>query len=101
MILYNITVNIHSDFEEEWLQWMKGKHIPKVLATGYFLEHKIFKLLNETPDNDGATYSIQYFVESMEELNEYQIKEAPQLQKEHAERFKDKFVAFRTFLESV
>lgn len=100
MILYNVTVNIDDSVHEEWLNWMINKHIPDVLATGLFIENKIFKIIN--PDSEeGNTYSIQYFLDSMEDYEKYQREFAPKLQDEHLKKYKDKFVAFRTIMESV
>lgn len=99
MIIYNVTVNIENDVREEWLEWMKEKHIPDVMKTGHFLENKICKVLVD--EEQGTTYSIQYTCESMEALNNYQQEHSPRLQKEHAEKFANKFVAFRTLLEVV
>ena len=99
MIIYNVTVNIDDSVHDEWLKWMKEKHIPDVLATGYFIENKICRIL--VNEEAGTSYSIQYTCKNMEELNEYQAKHASRLQKEHAEKYKDKFVAFRTLLEVV
>lgn len=99
MIIYNVTVNIENDVREEWLQWMKEKHIPDVMKTGYFIENKICKVLVE--EELGTTYSIQYTCESMDKLMEYQRIHSQGLQKEHADRYTNKFVAFRTLLEIV
>lgn len=99
MIIYNVTVNIENDVHDEWLQWMKHTHIPAVMATGFFIENKICKVLVE--EEQGTTYSIQYTCESINSLQEYQRLHAPQLQKEHADKFANKFVAFRTLLEIV
>jgi hypothetical protein len=99
MIIYNVTVNIENDVREEWLQWMKSKHIPDVMATGYFLENKVCKVLVD--EEQGTTYSIQYTCASMDDLKEYQANHAPRLQKEVAEKYANKFVAFRTLLEVV
>jgi hypothetical protein len=99
MIIYNVTVNIENDVREEWLQWMKAKHIPDVMATGYFLENKICKVLVD--EEQGTTYSIQYTCASMDDLKEYQAKHAPRLQKEVTDKYANKFVAFRTLLEIV
>ncbi len=98
-IIYNVTVNIENDVREEWLQWMKQKHIPDVMQTGYFMENKICKVLVD--EEQGTTYSIQYTCESRERLEEYQREHSPKLQREHAEKFANKFVAFRTLLEIV
>jgi hypothetical protein len=101
MILYNVTVNIDYEIEENWKRWMIDEHIPKVMGTGFFSENKFFKLLNEVPEAQGATYSIQYFAENMTALRKYERNHADQLRKEHDERYANRFVVFRTYLESV
>jgi len=101
MILYNITVNVNPGVESEWMRWMLEEHIPKVMKTGLFFENKLFRLLNEIPEAEGSTYSIQYFAKNIDDLNEYQNKFSTEIQQEHQEKFKDQFVAFRTYLESV
>ncbi|MEL7223121.1 MAG: DUF4286 family protein [Bacteroidota bacterium] len=101
MILYNVTINIDFAVEEEWKQWMKDVHIPKVLATGAFISNKMYKLLNEVPDATGATYSVQYLCENMALLDGYINNFAPALAKEHVDRYANKHVAFRTVLEEV
>jgi len=99
MIIYNVTVKIDNEVHDEWLNWMKTVHIPDVLKTGKFLENKLCKVLVD--DTDGTNYSIQYTAKDMDTLNTYFEEDAPALQAEHTERYKDKFVAFRTLLEVV
>ena len=99
MIIYNVTVNIENDVREEWLNWMKTVHIPDVMNTGYFLENKVCKVLVD--EEQGTTYSFQYTCANLEDLKEYQRLHAPRLQKDVAEKYANKFVAFRTILEVV
>lgn len=99
MILYNVTINIDNSVHDDWLEWMKTKHIPDVLSTGLFIENKIFKIITEEKNEN--TYSIQYFLSSFEDYEKYQKEFAPKLQLEHSEKYKDKFVAFRTVMELV
>ena len=99
MIIYNVTVKINNSKHDEWLQWMQETHIPDVMKTGYFTANKMLKVLVD--DTDGITYSIQYTCKTMADLEQYYEKSAPQLQKEHTEKFKDEFVAFRTLLEEI
>ncbi len=101
MIIYNVTINIDEEVHEDWINWMKTVHIPDVMNTGFFLENKICKVLSTQEDETGHTYAIQYTCAKMEDLDEYQENHAPQLQKEHTERYDGKFVAFRTLLEIV
>lgn len=99
MIIYNVTVKVEHSIHEDWLDWMKKVHVPEVMATGFFLENYIYKVLVE--EEDGITYSVQYYVHSMADYQEYQEKHAPRLQKEHIDRYRGRFVAFRTLLQKV
>lgn len=101
MILYNVTISIEPTVETEWINWMKETHIPEVLQTGCFEGHKFLKLLNESSEAEGVTYAVQYYAAGITSLNRYLDEFAPDIQRKHAERYRDKFVAFRTFLEEV
>ena len=100
MIIYNITINIDASVENDWLTWMKSNHIPDVMLTGMFKEHKIFRLLGEN-ESGGQTYCIQYACDSIEKFHQYEDIYAPALRSEYEKRYKNKFVAFRTLLETV
>ena len=100
MYLYNVTIGIDKDVEEEWLQWMKGTHIPDVMGTGMFVQYKMYKVLHDNEDGTNS-YSIQYFALSIELVAQYLEVFAPKLADEHRARFKDKHVAFRTLLEEI
>jgi hypothetical protein len=100
MIIYNVTVNIDNTVHDEWLQWMKDVHIPDVMNTGMFTENRILKILGDE-ESGGTTYSIQYTCKSMNEFRQYEELFAPALRAEVNQKYKDKFVAFRTLLEVV
>lgn len=97
MIIYNVTVSVDTEIAFDWLDWMRSKHIPDVMATGMFLEYRILKVV--TGENSGMTYAIQYTLESHAKLEEYQTRFAPELQKDHLTRYGEKAIAFRTVLE--
>ncbi len=100
MIIYNVTININHDVHDQWFNWMKNSHIPEVLKTGLFKYHRILKVLGDE-DSGGVTYSVQYYCENMVDYKSYEKNHAPQLQKKHTDKYKDKFVAFRTLLEVI
>jgi len=100
MVLYNVTIGIDTSAESEWLEWMKNKHIPNVMATGMFVEHKIFKVLNQE-EEESTSYSVQYFAESVDKVVKYLDDFAPPLVEEHRKKFQDRHVAFRTLLDQV
>ena len=99
MIIYNVTVKVDNDVHDEWMEWMRSIHIPEVMATQKFIDHQVAKVLVD--DADGITYSFQYKCQSMDKLEEYYADHAPALQRDHAKKYKDKFVAFRTLLEVI
>lgn len=99
MILYNVTVSIDESIHAEWLEWMRTKHIPDVMATGCFLESRISRIHGE--EEGGFTFSIMYLSQNQEQYDTYQAKHAPALQAEHAQRYAGKFAAFRTVLSVI
>ncbi|EMS34279.1 hypothetical protein C943_03498 [Mariniradius saccharolyticus AK6] len=100
MILYNVTVNVDKDAETEWLNWMRETHIPDVLATGMFLENKLYRILHDSEDGS-INYSVQYFAENMDKLNEYMQVHSKKLQQDVQIKFQDRVVSFRTLLQAV
>lgn len=100
MIIYNVTVNVEHDVHDEWLAWMRQTHIPEVLSCGIFTESRMFKILGDE-ESGGTSYAIQYLCPTLNDYHRYRDEFAPALQKAALDKFKDKFVAFRTLLETV
>ena len=99
MIIYNVTVSVEESVKREWLDWMKTEHIPEVMACGVFIKAQINRVIVQT-DSDN-TFAIAYTCSSIKELRQYQINFAPELQKKHNDKFKEKAVAFRTIMEVI
>lgn len=100
MIIYNVTVKVHSSINEAWLQWLKEVHAPDVMATDCFTDYKIVRLL-EIDDSEGPTYAVQYNAESKSLYNRYVEKYAPEMRKRSFEKWGDKFIAFRSVMQIV
>ena len=98
MIIYNVTISlVDPTIHEEWLHWMKTKHIPDVMNTGCFLSNKIYRLMVD----DEITYAIQYTCKDLATLEKYEQEFLPKLQAEHSEKYRRKFGAFRSLLEII
>src|SRR6185503_9323109 len=78
MLLYNETIGIDRDVEQEWLHWMKSVYMPAMMGTGMFSDSKIYRIQH---DNDDGTlsYSVQYFSPSLQNLHTYPTLHAPLL----------------------
>ena len=98
MIIYSVTVSIDQTIETDWREWMQNVHIPDVMDTGFFEASHFQKLLEPQPEPGLATYNIQYDCLSMAQYHRYLETSAPALQADHTNRYKDRFVAFRTIL---
>lgn len=100
MLIYNVTINIDESVHDQWLQWMREKHIGEVLATGKFTSARLIRVLIEE-QMGGVTYSIQYTTDCKETLQSYYDEDAPRLREEGIRLFGDKMHAFRTELEII
>ncbi|MFD1140682.1 DUF4286 family protein [Larkinella insperata] len=100
MILYNLTVNIDKGVEREWLKWMRGEHIPAVMATGLPQEYKVLHLLTEI-DNNGATYTFQYTFSSKLDFFRFQKYHSDELLGQIQQRYGNQHVTFQSLLEEV
>lgn len=98
MYIYNVTVNVDESAHEAWVKWMKEKHLQDVMDTGCFTENRMLRVL---ADDEGATYSVQYYFNTMEDYERYRHNHAPRLQKDGFDKFGDKFIAYRTLLQIV
>jgi hypothetical protein len=100
MLLYNITFGVDRDVEQEWLKYMREQQIPAVMKTGMFTGHKFFKVLHDQ-DDGSISYSVQYFADTITQVNQYLEFFAPSVMEHHRLRFHNKHVAFQTLLEEV
>ncbi|MBK7037750.1 MAG: DUF4286 family protein [Chitinophagales bacterium] len=98
MYIYNVTIKVEPHRATEWLDWMRNIHIPEVLETGYFLESRICKIVNDE-DPEDFTFAVQYTCSTLADYEQYQKNKAPALQKEMRNLFGDDAFAFRTLME--
>ena len=100
MLIYNVSVKVDHDVEEEWLQWMKQTHVPDIMRTGMFIEARICKL-DSAEEHDENTFIIQYSCDSREKLENYFENFAPLLREDFNRRYKDRTTLFRTVMEEI
>ena len=101
MIQYNQTVNLEESVEADWLQWMKEQQIPDMLATGMFVQARMYRLLDIEESAGTATYAVQLVTETREHLDIYQMKYEQALDKAHEKRYGNKAISFRTMMKEV
>tara|TARA_B100001250_G_scaffold9849_2_gene8557 strand:+ start:3493 stop:3801 length:309 start_codon:yes stop_codon:yes gene_type:complete len=99
MIVYNVTMSVDESITSDWLNWMKNEYIPQVMACGFFIKAKIYRVIAEADTNN--TFAIAYSCLSIKDLHQYQLNFSKQLQMKHIARYGDKAVAFRTIMETI
>ena len=93
MYIYNVTTNIESDIEQDWLDYIKATHIPAMIATGCFTGAKLTRVMVQE-EMGGKTYSIQYAVTDKETFKGYYVAYSADMNKTLDEKFKGKYVCF-------
>lgn len=100
MIIYNVTSKVAFEIESDWVKWMLEEHLQEVVATGCFTHAQLLRLL-ETDDEDGATYSAQYFATTKELQEQYVATFAPTLREKVISKWGNRMISFRSVLELV
>ncbi len=100
MFIYNVTIKVTWAIHEDWVKWMKEKHIPEVMSKNCFTENRFARLL-DIEEDDGPTFSIQYTAESREQYEQYIDLHAAELRKDLINNWGENFVAFRSLMELV
>jgi hypothetical protein len=100
MILFNTTIIVSNSIEREWLDWMKNRQIPAIMATGLPVENRILRLVTDV-DQEGTTYTCQYLFDSMEKYDLYLSDYQSFFDGEHHDRYRDQYFSFQTILEEV
>ncbi|MGI8891155.1 MAG: DUF4286 family protein [Chthoniobacterales bacterium] len=99
MILYSVMVNIQSESEAEWTEWMRQVHLPEVIEAGCFEKCRMYRA-NES-ESGRASYVMQYRCASIADYERSRDEFGPALQKDHSNRFSGRFTASRQILEKV
>ena len=80
MIAYEVTVEVDEALVEGYMEFMRSRHIPRILATGCF-SHAEFNRATET------RFRQRYLAASLADLERYLERHAPALRTDYAKHF--------------
>ena len=80
MVIYEITAIVRAEIVEEYEKYMRERHIPDLLATGYF-RRAFFTRSSEN------RYRIQYHANNQEDLDKYLNSQAERLRADFLKHF--------------
>jgi hypothetical protein len=98
MLIYNVTTKVDWSIADEWEQWMKEVHIPQIIETGCFVKYQFARLL-ETDEEEGPTFTAQYFANSRSSYDTYINEFAPAFREMIINKWGNKFIAFRSLMQ--
>lgn len=101
MLIYNVTCNVEDSIVNKWLEWMKKEHIPEVMQTQCFVSCKIMRVVQQSNEETGVTFAIQYEYLKPENFETYSKVFAVSLQQKTKNLFGNSVLAFRTHLELI
>ncbi len=99
MIVFNTTYLVSFEIHDTWLQWISFQHIPAMLATSFFNDPRLFKVMVE--EDQGITYSLQFSSPDMETVQSWQEKHRDEMEADLRSTFGDSVMFFSTFLEEI
>ena len=79
-LVYEVTAVVEHELAEEWERYMRERHIPDVLATGWFTRASLARA-------PGGRYRICYHLASAADLDRYLAESAPALRAEFSARY--------------
>lgn len=80
MIIYEITATAHADLVEDYEKYMRERHIPDLLETGWFRGAKFTR-------SSENRYRIQYEAHDQKALDEYLNADAARLREDFLAHF--------------
>lgn len=96
MILYEVNVSVKSEIEKEYRAWLKT-HIAEMLELPGFIRAETYEPTEKTPDKIEIT--MHYFLDSIENMENYLKNHAPRMREDGVNRFKNQFSATRRILK--
>ena len=100
MYIYNVSIKLIPEIEQEWILWMKEEHLNEVMATGMFDRYAFYELLEPSDDDGNKTFIVQYFTDHEDRYKKYIEDFAPALREKGYQKFGDRFIGFRSFMRS-
>jgi len=95
MIILNVTHSVDKEVAEDWISWMKDKHIPEALRKGLFTDCKVLKVLSHEDDRT-FSYAVQFHSNSLENIEKYM-----EIDDEIQKRYGDRVLTYPTLLEEI
>lgn len=100
MIIYNTTYCVSDKVYGAFLKWLKEKHLPHMLASGYFEHATVSRVLSEEIQ-EGSSISVQLKASNFEAVARWKEESGDLFEMEISSHFSVEVLHFSTFLEVI
>jgi hypothetical protein len=100
MFIYNITFHIDDSIHKEALIFLKKEYIPQAEKGGLFFNPRLCHIAS-AEENDGWSYSVQFYVKNRTLLNDWWATTGKELTELLQKRFGSQVAGFGTLLEEL
>lgn len=98
MILYNTTYVVEDSVHDEWISWLKEKHINDFLNSNCFLGARLGKITSHV-EPGMQTYSLQLFVNDDLTLDQFKANFLSDIQQISLQKFGTKVLSFSSEMQ--
>lgn len=99
MVIYEVNLSIDKEVYNEYKAWL-DEHIQEMLQFPGFLNATVLQQAEDNEDSDNRKHvTVQYQLESVEDLQSYFDEHAPKMRGDGIKRFEGRFTANRRTFE--
>lgn len=96
-IIYEVNLIVDEDIYSKYFTWLQ-EHVSQMLKFKGFINAHIFEIKDDKKEGK-KLITVQYVVNSMEDLNDYFKNHSTKMREDGLNRFPNKFTANRRILE--
>lgn len=100
MIIYNITTLVSWPVHEIWKEWLMEEYLPQIMNTQLFSHHQVVRLM-EVNEEEGPTYAVQLYLNSVADFNSYKEKHLRKFQQKEKDAWGDYATSFASLMEVI
>lgn len=100
MIIYNTTFAVSDKVYGAFLKWLKEKHLPQMLGSGYFEQPTVSRVLTDE-EQDGSSISVQLRARDLTDISKWKEERGDLFEMEVSSLFSVEVLYFSTFMEII
>ena len=101
MLIFNTTYAVEKKELASFVNWVREVMIPTVHAEGTLHSGRLSQILDNIPDAENLSFSLQFCVEDSATLHKWYRSQGCELQKQMKKVFGNRVIGFPTLMEVI